>query len=51
MKNIKRFSRARDKMAINRDVEEHFVVGDEFALGLPITVLELISNGISHVTR
>jgi hypothetical protein len=44
--NIKRFSNSREKTAIVPYVEANFVLGDEFALGLPISILNLISNGI-----
>jgi hypothetical protein len=30
------------------DVEENFVFGDEFALGLSISVLDMISSRIRH---
>jgi hypothetical protein len=33
---------------MNQGVEENFSIGGGFALWLPISVLELISNGISH---
>jgi hypothetical protein len=46
--NIKRFSNSREKAAIVQYVEVNFALGDEFALGLPISTLGLISNWILH---
>jgi hypothetical protein len=48
VKNIKRFSRARNSEEIKRNAEQNFVSGGEFALGSPITVLNMISSGIRH---
>jgi hypothetical protein len=36
------------KEEIRQYVDEHCIIGAEFALGLPISVLDLISEGI-HV--
>jgi hypothetical protein len=46
-----RFSRSRNKEEIKRYVEENFVFGGEFALGLLISVLDMISSGIRHIKR
>jgi hypothetical protein len=45
---IKRFSRSRNREEIKRYVEENFVFGGEFALRLPISVLDMVSSGIRH---
>jgi hypothetical protein len=50
VKNIKRFSRLRNRAEIKRYVEKNFVLGDEFALRLLISVLHMISNGIRRFT-
>jgi hypothetical protein len=50
MKNIKHFSCSREKAEIVAYVEGKFVMGDEFALRLPITLVELIPKGILHFT-
>jgi hypothetical protein len=47
-RNIKRLSNSREKAAIVQYVEANFVLGDEFALGLPISILDPISNGILY---
>jgi hypothetical protein len=41
----------RNKEEIKRYVEENFVFGGEFTLGLPISVLDMISSGIRHFKR
>jgi hypothetical protein len=46
--NIRRFSHSKRKEEIRQFVEGNFVIGTEFALGLPISVLDLISDGIRH---
>jgi hypothetical protein len=48
--NTKRFSRSKRKEEIRQFVEGNFVIGTEFALGLPISVLDLISDGIRRVS-
>jgi hypothetical protein len=45
-RNIKRFSGSRKKEDIRRYVQQNLVLGEEFALGLPISVHQLISEGI-----
>jgi hypothetical protein len=47
-RKIRRFSNSPEKAAIVQYVEVNFVPGDEFALGLPISILDLISYGILH---
>jgi hypothetical protein len=49
--NIKRFSGSKKKDDIRRYVEENFVMDIEFALGLPISVLGLISEGIQILKK
>jgi hypothetical protein len=51
MRNIGRFSRSKKKEEIKQFVESHFAIGREFALGLPISVLDLISDGIKHFSQ
>jgi hypothetical protein len=48
VKNIKRFSRSRNREEIKRYVEENFAFGSSFTLGLPISVLDMISSEIRH---
>jgi hypothetical protein len=50
-KQIKRFSHAKDKEKISRYVGEHFAIGETFALGIPVSVLELISAGIREFSK
>jgi hypothetical protein len=50
-RNIKRFSNSRGKAPIVQYVKVNFVLGDKFALGLPISILDLISNGILPFRR
>jgi hypothetical protein len=51
MRNIRRFSHFKKKEEIKQFVESHFAIRREFALGLPISVLDLISNGIRHFSQ
>jgi hypothetical protein len=48
IKNITRFSRSRNREEIKRYVEENFVFGSEFALGLSISVFDMVSSGTRH---
>jgi hypothetical protein len=48
---IKRFSHSRKTMEIEAYVHNHFVIGNEFALGRPISVFRLISDGIAHFSQ
>jgi hypothetical protein len=50
-RNIKRFSGSRNKVEIRKYVEDNFVMSPDFALGLPISVLDLISGGIEHFRK
>jgi hypothetical protein len=50
-RTIKRFSHTRQKEKLKQYVEEHFVIGDTFALGIPMSVLELISSGIREFSK
>jgi hypothetical protein len=50
-RNAKRFSGSRKKDEIRRDVDENRVVGAEFALGPPISLLDLLSEGIQHFRK
>jgi hypothetical protein len=38
-------------MEIEAYVQNHFVIGDEFALGRPISVFRLISDRIAHFSQ
>jgi hypothetical protein len=51
MRNIRRFSHSKKKEEIKQFVESHFVIGRGFVLGLPISVLDLISDGIRHFSQ
>jgi hypothetical protein len=51
MRNIRRLSHSKKKEEIKQFVESHFVIGREFALGLPISVFNLISDGIRHFSQ
>jgi hypothetical protein len=51
IRNIKRFSRSKKKDEIRRYVDDNLVMGEEFALGLPISLLDLISEGIQYFSR
>jgi hypothetical protein len=51
IRNIKRFSASRKKNEIRRYVDENMIMGTEFPLGLPISVLDLICEGIQHFTK
>jgi hypothetical protein len=51
MRNIRRFSHSKKKEEIRQFVENHFAIGQEFALGLPISVFDLISDRIRHVNQ
>jgi hypothetical protein len=51
VRNIKRFSHSKRKEEIRQFVEGSFVIGTEFALELPISVLDLISDGIRHFSQ
>jgi hypothetical protein len=48
VRNIKRFSRSRKKEEIRKCMDDNFVMSADFALGLPISVFDLISGGIQH---
>jgi hypothetical protein len=50
-KTIKTFSHAKDKEKIKQYVEDHFAIGETFALGIPVSVLELISSGINEFSK
>jgi hypothetical protein len=51
MRNIRRFLHSKNKEEIKQFVESHFAIGREFALGLSISVLDLISDGIRHFSQ
>jgi hypothetical protein len=44
--NIKRFSHSRSKSEIQKYVDQSFKVDEGLALGLPISVVNVISKGI-----
>jgi hypothetical protein len=48
---VERFCHAKDKEKIGRFVGDHFAVGEIFALGIPVSVLELISRRISESSK
>jgi hypothetical protein len=51
VRQTKRFSQCRKAMEIEAYVQNHFVIGDEFALGRPISVFRLSSDGIAHFSE
>jgi hypothetical protein len=51
IRNIKRFSKSKKKDEIRRYVDENLIMGEEFALGLPISLLNLISQGIQQFSQ
>jgi hypothetical protein len=51
VRNIKRFSGSRSKEEIGQYVEDNLVMSPDFALGLPISVFDLISRGIEHFRK
>jgi hypothetical protein len=50
-KTIKRFSHTREKEKPRRYVDNHFVIDHEFALGIPKSILELISLRIKEFSK
>jgi hypothetical protein len=50
-RTIKRFSHASEKEKLQQYVAGHFAIGDAFALGIPMSVLELISSGIREFSK
>jgi hypothetical protein len=51
VRNVKRFSHSKRKEEIRQFIKGSIVSGTEFALGLPISVLDLISDGIRHFSQ
>jgi hypothetical protein len=51
MRNIRRFSHSKKKEELKQFVESHFAIGSESTFGLPISVLDLISDGIRHFSQ
>jgi hypothetical protein len=51
MRNIKRFSRSKRKSNIKAYVDMNDRMGSQFALGLPIAKIDLISEGIAHFRK
>jgi hypothetical protein len=51
VRQIKWFSHSRKTMEIEASVQNHFVIGDEFALGRPISVFRLIGSRIGHFSQ
>jgi hypothetical protein len=51
VRQIKNFSHSTKTTEIRAYVQEHFQVGNGFALGLPVSVFGLISEGISHFSE
>jgi hypothetical protein len=50
-RTIKRFSHTKEKEKLTRYVENHFVIGETFALGMPMSILALISRGIQEFSE
>jgi hypothetical protein len=51
MRNIKRFSRSKKKDDIKTHVDKNFMMGSQFALGLPVAIFDLMSEGITHFRK
>jgi hypothetical protein len=51
MRNIKQFSRSKGKNDTKACVDKNFRMGSQFALGLPISIFDLISEGIAHFRK
>jgi hypothetical protein len=51
VKQIKRFAHSKETVEIQAYVEQHFRIGDGFALGRPVSVLGLISDGITYFSK
>jgi hypothetical protein len=51
MRNIKWFSRSKRKDDIKAYMDKSFTMGSQFALGLPIAIFDLISEGIVHFRK
>jgi hypothetical protein len=51
MRNIRQYCHSKKKEETKQFVESHFAIGREFALGLPISVLNLISDGVRHSSQ
>jgi hypothetical protein len=50
-KTIKRSSHPKDKEEINQYVDDHFAIGETSALGIPVSVLALISRKIGEFSE
>jgi hypothetical protein len=48
---IQRFSYTKNKADVIAHVRANLEIGAAYALGLPISVLKIISHGISHFSR
>jgi hypothetical protein len=51
MQNIKRFSQSKGKADIKAYVDKNFTMGSQSALGLPIAIFDMISEGIAHFRK
>jgi hypothetical protein len=51
IRNMKRFSHSKGKSEIQKYVDQNLKVDGGFALGLPISVLNLISEGIRSFSK
>jgi hypothetical protein len=50
-RTIKRFSHTKEKEKLRQYVDDHFAIGDVFALGISMSILELISLAIKEFSR
>jgi hypothetical protein len=51
VKQIKRFAHFKKTVEIQAYVEQHFRIGGGFALGRPVSVFSLISDGINDFSK
>jgi hypothetical protein len=50
-RNIKRFSRSKKKNDIKAHGDKNFIMGSQFAVGLPNAIFDLISEGTAHFRK
>jgi hypothetical protein len=51
VKQIERFTHSKKAAKIRADMEQHFRIGGGFALGWPVSVFGLISDGIKYFSK
>jgi hypothetical protein len=51
VKQIKRFAHSKKTLEIQASVEQHFRIRGGFALGRPVSVFDLISDGIQYLSK